>query len=164
MEESGQGAEGGGLGESGVGDAVPHWVPGADGEASFRGERSEGLVESSGVGGVGGTQMGCSFRSFGSGASQTRPSSPGTSLLTSARTPNLRGLARFTSGLQMPSKQPPRKRARAAGSPPAPVMRGLSAHSLCTLAPHPARPEDSAGGIRVQRAPRAPAVQGNQLF
>lgn len=62
-----------GLGESGVGDTVSHWVPGADEEASFRGERSEGLVESNGVGGAGGMWMGCSFRPSGSGPRDRPP-------------------------------------------------------------------------------------------
>lgn len=81
-----------GLGESGAGDTVSHWVPGAGEEASFWVEGSEGLVGRNGVGGAGGLRIGCSFRSSGSGgqrqASQTRPSSPGTSLLTSPRTQN----------------------------------------------------------------------------
>lgn len=73
---------------------MSHWAPEADGVASFQVESSKGWVHGKGIRGAGERHVdGVPFQKAappGPGtqkqASRTRPSNPGTSLLTSLRT------------------------------------------------------------------------------
>lgn len=96
LKEWGQRGEDGPASQE-VGDTVPHWAPEIDRVASLQVESSKGWVQrkrirGAGEGHVGGVPI-QKAAPPGPGtqkqASRTRPSNPGTSLLTSLRTHNI---------------------------------------------------------------------------